>query len=198
MAMKVHHYEKAFLWFGALMLVVFLVALLFASVAMGIHLPGRVEQGVVDPADVRTIPPFDAPGVHRTGENAFQAVIISQAWAFQPREIRVPAGAEITFLSTSVDVIHGLHIEGSRINMMLIPGQVARNSYTFDEPGRHLMVCHEFCGAGHHLMAGEVVVVDPAEFEAEPTARAGPAEINPSAPAAVDGIAVTDTAGGDR
>lgn len=164
--MKVHHYEKAFLWFGALMLVVFLIALLFASVAMGIHLPGREEHGAIDPAQVRSIPPFDRPGVHRTGEKSFDAVIIGQAWAFQPREIRVPAGAEVTFLSTSVDVIHGIHIQGSRINMMLIPGQVARNSYTFQEPGTYLMVCHEFCGAGHHLMAGEVVVVDPADFEA--------------------------------
>ena len=44
------------------------------------------------------------------------------------------------------------------MNMMLIPGQVARNTYTFDEPGRYLLVCHEFCGSGHHLMSGEVIV----------------------------------------
>ena len=70
----------------------------------------------------------------------------------------MPAGAEVTFLATSTDVIHGIHIEDSRVNMMLIPGQIARNTYVFDEPGRYLMVCHEFCGSGHHIMSGEVIV----------------------------------------
>jgi heme/copper-type cytochrome/quinol oxidase subunit 2 len=27
------------------------------------------------------------------------------------------------------------------------------------------MVCHEYCGAGHHTMAGEVTVVPAGEFE---------------------------------
>jgi hypothetical protein len=35
--MKVHQYEKAFLWVGAVMLVLFLGALSFASLAMGIQ-----------------------------------------------------------------------------------------------------------------------------------------------------------------
>ena len=79
-------------------------------------------------------------------------------WSFTPNEIRIPAGSEVTFLATSVDVIHGIHIEGTRVNMMLIPGQIARNTYRFEEPGEHLMVCHEYCGAGHHLMYGRVIV----------------------------------------
>ena len=41
---------------------------------------------------------------------------------------------------------------------MLIPGQVSRATYTFREPGEHLLVCHEYCGAGHHLMFGKVTV----------------------------------------
>ncbi len=165
--MRIHHYEKGFLWFSGFMLVAFLVALFFASAMMGIHLPGAVAEGTIDPAQVRSIAPFDNPGVHRTGDHSYEAVVVAQAWAFQPREIRVPAGAEITFIATSVDVIHGFRIEGSFINMMLIPGQISRNTYTFDEPGTHLLLCHEFCGAGHHLMSGVVVVVDPAQFAAE-------------------------------
>ena len=154
--MKVHQYEKAFLWLGAAMLVVFGVTLIWTSVAMGIQLPGKHAQ--IDPAQVRQTPPFDQPGVREIAPGRYEAVIVAFAWAFQPREIRVPAGAEVTFLATSTDVIHGLHIEGTRVNMMLIPGQVARNTYTFRVPGRHLLLCHEFCGAGHHIMSGEVIV----------------------------------------
>lgn len=154
--MRVHTYEKAFLWLGAVMLVVFGITLVITSVAMGIHLPGRDQE--IDPAQVRQIPPFDEPGVRQVGENRYEVVLLGFAWRFQPSEIRIPAGSEVTFIATSTDVIHGVHVEGSRVNMMLIPGQVARNTYRFDEPGRYAMVCHEFCGLDHHNMAGEVIV----------------------------------------
>ena len=154
--MKVHVYEKAFLWVGAVLLVVFMGTLMYTTLAMGIHLPGAVQQ--VDPARVRTQPPFDNPGVRQTGEGTYEVVVLGQAWQFTPNEIRVPVGAEVTFLATSTDVIHGFEIAGTRLNMMLIPGQIAKNTYTFREPGEHLIVCHEYCGAGHHVMYGKVIV----------------------------------------
>lgn len=153
---RVHTYERAFLWLGAVMLVVFGITLVITSVAMGIHLPGRDQE--LDPTEVRQIPPFDEPGVRQVGENRYEVVLLGFAWRFQPAEIRIPAGSEVTFIATSTDVIHGLHVEDSRVNMMLIPGQVARNTYRFDEPGTYDMVCHEFCGIDHHNMAGEVIV----------------------------------------
>ena len=154
--MKVHSYERAFLVVGAVMLGVFGGALTYASVALGIHLPGAVSR--VDPATVRSTPPFDATGVRQTGPDRYEVVMLASAWQFQPAEIRVPAGAEVTFLATSTDVIHGVHVDDSRVNMMLIPGQVSRNTYTFEEPGEYLMVCHEYCGLNHHNMYGKVVV----------------------------------------
>ena len=66
--------------------------------------------------------------------------------------------AEITFTATSADVLHGFHVEGTRLNMMLIPGQVSRNTYTFQQPGEYVIICHEYCGLGHHTMFGKVVV----------------------------------------
>jgi cytochrome c oxidase subunit 2 len=44
----------------------------------------------VDPAQVRTLPPFDNPGVRQIGENQYEAVFLGSAWQFQPNEIRVP------------------------------------------------------------------------------------------------------------
>lgn len=154
--MRVHTYEKAFLWVGAVMLVLFLGALSYASLAMGIHLPGKVAQ--VDPAEVRSQPPFDTPGLRQVGENEYEAVVLGQIWSFQPSELRIPRGAKVTFISTSADVIHGLHIERTRVNVMLIPGQISKVAYTFDDPGEYLMICHEYCGSGHHLMYGKVIV----------------------------------------
>lgn len=167
---KVVVYEKAFLTLGAILLVFALIALIYASAAMGIQLPGRVAQ--LDPAALATTPPFDQPGVRQTGANAYEVVVIGRAWNFMPSEIRVPAGADLTFTATSADVLHGLHAEGTRLNMMLIPGQVSQNTYRFEEPGEYLLLCHEYCGLAHHTMYGRIVVV-PAGTSLE--APAGPA-----------------------
>lgn len=153
---KVHAYEKAFLVLSAAMLVVFLAALGYAAFGMGFRLPSR--GGTIDPAAVSRTPPFDAPGVREVAPGRWEAVLIGRAWGFTPAEIRVPAGEPVTIVATSTDVVHGLYIEGSRVNVMLLPGQITRLTTVFDEPGEHLMVCHEYCGVGHHGMAGRVVV----------------------------------------
>lgn len=162
--MKVHTYEKAFLWVGVIVLIACAGALAYASLGMGIHLPGA--SGRVDPARVYSTAPFNRPGVRLTAPNRYEVVMIGQAWAFNPPEVRVPAGAEVTFTATSVDIIHGLAVAGTRLNMMLIPGQISRNTIRFDEPGEHLIICHEYCGLGHHTMSGKVIV-EPARTSAE-------------------------------
>jgi cytochrome c oxidase subunit II len=148
--------EKVFLSLAGAMMLVFLVALFYSAFAMGMHLPDR--EGEINPSEVRSTPPFDNPGVHRVGGGEYEVVILGSAWSFQPSEVRVPVGASVTFIATATDVLHGLHVEGTRLNFMLIPGQIARMEYTFREPGEHLIICHEYCGAGHHLMYGRVIV----------------------------------------
>ena len=152
---KVHTYEQAFLILSGVMLVVFLVALGWSAFGMGIHLPSRA--GEIPPDEVMETPPFDEPGVHRVGPDEYEAVVVARAWGFVPAEIRVPVGKTITFKATSVDVIHGFNIEGTRVNLMLLPGQISELEYTFREPGEHLLICHEYCGVGHHAMVGRVI-----------------------------------------
>ena len=156
-------YEKAFLVACAVVLVVFLCALGYSSLAMGIHLPshnamihyaaGQKLRKVL----LRT-PPFDHPGVQEVAPGKFQAVMIGQTWAFTPDEIDVPVGADVSFVATSSDVIHGFFIVGTRVNMMLIPGQISEFDYRFTKPGEYLLICHEYCGRLHHTMSGKVVV----------------------------------------
>jgi cytochrome c oxidase subunit 2 len=56
-----------------------------------------------------------------------------------------------------VDIVHGFYVDGTRINLMLLPGQISQLEYTFRRPGEHLLICHEYCGAGHHAMVGRVI-----------------------------------------
>jgi len=154
--MRAHSYERVFLGLGAAMLAAFLGALLYATVAMGIHLPGPA--GTIDPAKVLQTPPFTSPGVRQIGPNHYEAVVVGFTWGFMPAEIRVPRGADITFTATSLDVIHGFDIAGTRINMMLIPGRISRNTYRFETAGEHLLICHEYCGIAHQTMQAKVIV----------------------------------------
>lgn len=154
--MKVHTYERAFLWLGAVVLVACLLALLYGSLALDIHLPSRI--GELDPQQIASTPPFDRPGVRQVGPNRYEAVIVGRIWSFTPARIEIPAGADVTFTMTSADVIHGFYIERTRVNMMMIPGQVAQNRYRFERPGEYAILCHEYCGVGHHTMQARVVV----------------------------------------
>ena len=155
MASRVHLYERAFLVLSALMLVVFLAALAYAAFEMGLHLPSRA--GEIAPDAVQRTPPFDEPGVRQVGPGRYEAVVLARAWGFTPAEIRVPVGSAVTFRATSIDVVHGFNIEGTRVNMMLLPGQISELTYTFHEPGEHLLICHEYCGVGHQAMFGKVI-----------------------------------------
>jgi cytochrome c oxidase subunit 2 len=154
--MKVHTYEKAFLSLGGVLMLACLGALLYAGTVAGVHLPGHVAR--VDPARVMQTPPFDRPGVRQTGPGQYEAVVIGLAFTFLPNQITIPRGSTVTFVATSRDVIHGFHIERTRVNVMLIPGQVSRVVHTFREPGEYLLICHEYCGTGHHGMSAKVIV----------------------------------------
>src|SRR5690554_5257345 len=144
--MKIETYEKAYLALGGVTLTAALLVLLYTSVGMDIHLPTRVAE--VDPATVRVTPPFDQPGVRQTGPGKYEAVVLGQLWALAPQQIRVPVGAEVTFTATSPDVIDGFLIAVTRVNMMLIPRQIPRHTYTFRRPGEYAVSCHEYCGLG--------------------------------------------------
>ncbi len=152
----VYLYELAWILPSIAIPVGMLVALMVSAFGAGIRLPG--DEGRVDPTKVAQTPPFDRPGVVELGPGRYEVHLVSQVWAFEPREVRVPAGSTVTFVSTSKDVVHGLFIPQVNVNVMLIPGRVTRTTARFDRPGEYLVLCHEYCGLAHHIMEGKVIV----------------------------------------
>jgi cytochrome c oxidase subunit 2 len=75
-----------------------------------------------------------------------------------PSEISVPAGSTVSFHVTSPDLLHGLVLERTNINVTVLPGKTASVTARFDEPGEYRFFCHEYCGLAHHVMFGKVVV----------------------------------------
>ncbi|SIO47183.1 cytochrome c oxidase subunit 2 [Bradyrhizobium erythrophlei] len=135
---------------------------------IGIH-QATMPQGRVETADPGTL--------HLSGEfiesNLGSAVeadgsvtvrAIGQQYSFTPQCVVVPLETPINFRATSADVVHGLLIEGTNINTMLVPGYVSVLPIRFKALGEHVMPCQEFCGIGHQGMWGKVKVVDKTEF----------------------------------
>jgi cytochrome c oxidase subunit II len=133
-----------------------LVAIVLTGFGMHITVPG--DEGIIDINAIDETEPFDEPGVFELEDDQFRVVIIASTFVFEPREISIPEGAEVEFVITSRDVLHGFHIEQTNANVMLVPGRVSRVEATFDEPGEYRFVCHEYCGAGHHIMYGSIIV----------------------------------------
>lgn len=154
--MLIERYEKIFMLFGGVFLACAVAALVYSTVGGHASLPEPA--GRIEPDEVRTTAPFDEPGVHETGDGTYEVVMIAQAWQWTPQEISLPAGAEVTFTVTSVDAIHGFLVPETQMNAMVIPGQITQVEHTFEEPGAYSIVCHEYCGIGHHTMGGRITI----------------------------------------
>ncbi|MCS6911363.1 MAG: cytochrome c oxidase subunit II [Anaerolineales bacterium] len=154
----IDRYEKIWIGFSIAMLAGLLIAVTVMAFGYGIQLP--VEFGRVDPKTVATpgVSPFGEPGLRELAPGKYDAYVLAQAWRFTPNEIRLKVGDTVTFYFTSTDVQHGVKITGTNINMMILPGQVSRLTHKFENAGEHVVICHEYCGAGHHTMFAKIIV----------------------------------------
>jgi cytochrome c oxidase subunit 2 len=153
--MNVHLYEKIWMWAAGGIIVAFVATVLITGIGGALQPPSHVE--TIDPTQVFKDPRFAHPGVTVDATGA-TVVAFGMMFGFTPAEIHVPAGKPVTFRMTSADVTHGFLIVGTNANTMLVPGYVSQFTTVFQQPGEYLIVCHEYCGLGHHLMAGKLIV----------------------------------------
>lgn len=155
-SLHLHPYERNWIIASIALLVIFVIAITVAALSRGIAVPSPVAR--VNPQTVDKEGPFANPGLRELAPGKYEAYIMSQIWSFNPREITVPAGSTVTFYVTSKDVQHGFHLDGTNINMQIIPGQVSKLTAKLDRPGEYNFICHEYCGLGHAAMYGKVIV----------------------------------------
>jgi cytochrome c oxidase subunit 2 len=148
------------------------IGILVLLMAMAAY--GGIHQAVMPQTVVETIDPRT---LHIGGEfaeanlgSALEADgtvtvrAIGQQYSFTPQCILVPADTAITIRATSADVLHGLMIEHTNVNAMLVPGYISTVTTRFPVPAQHAVPCHEFCGIGHEGMWGRLIVIPRAKF----------------------------------
>jgi cytochrome c oxidase subunit 2 len=150
--MKIDPFEKLAMFVGGGLLILFLLAVIYANFVWGIKIPT---------CEVNT-KPFTKGAVIKTGPKSYEVHVVAKMWYFDMGEnqsdITIPAGSKVTFFLTSGDVVHGFKVVNKDINMMAVPGVVGRLETTFNQPGEYLIVCHEYCGIGHDNMYGKIKV----------------------------------------
>jgi len=172
--MHVHRFEK--LWFGAslVLIVAFIGTIVYGAIGPGVAMVGddggTINAATVADGNFERTDNFRSPGVYESPDgNGVDVYIVARQYLFNPgtaQPIEVPRGEEVTFHVTSADVTHGFNLAGTNVNTMVIPGQVSQFDVTFDETGEYGIVCHEYCGSGHHTMAGQLHVVQQSQFDA--------------------------------
>jgi cytochrome c oxidase subunit 2 len=112
-----------------------------------------------------THPPDDTLNIYVVGKQWM--------WKFQHldgqreiNELHVPVGRNIRLIATSEDVIHDVFVPAFRVKADVIPGRYVTLWFRPTRAGRYHLFCAEYCGTKHSGMTGEVVVMEPAEYQA--------------------------------
>jgi cytochrome c oxidase subunit II len=94
-------------------------------------------------------------------------------WKFQHldgqreiNELHVPVGRAVKLIMTSEDVIHDVFGPAFRVKADVLPGRYTSIWFQATKPGRYHLFCAEYCGTRHSGMTGEVIVMEPAEYQA--------------------------------
>lgn len=73
-------------------------------------------------------------------------------------ELRVRAGRLYLLNVTADDVVHSFYIRELGIKYDAVPGFAYHIWLKVERPGVYNVLCAEYCGAGHYLMVGKIVV----------------------------------------
>lgn len=85
--------------------------------------------------------------------------LMARTFQFYPI-LRLKKGETYRLLVSSADMQHGLSIQPAGLNFQILPGYLSVIRLTPTEAGEFQIVCNEYCGLGHHLMTGKVIVTE--------------------------------------
>jgi cytochrome c oxidase subunit II len=111
----------------------------------------------------------------RPPDNATDIFVVGKQWMWKfqhlegQREINqlhVPVGRDIRLTMISQDVVHSFFIPAFRIKQDVLPARYTTIWFHSTKPGRYYLFCTQYCGTMHSGMIGEVVVMEPATYQA--------------------------------
>jgi len=85
------------------------------------------------------------------------AYLLARMWQFYP-VLKLKRNQTYRLHMGSVDLNHGLSLQPVNMNFQIVPGYDHVITVTPTQAGVFPIICNEFCGIGHHLMTGRIIV----------------------------------------
>jgi cytochrome c oxidase subunit 2 len=107
--------------------------------------------------------------------DATEVYVVAKQWMWklehsegqrEINELHVPVGRDVKLIMTSQDVIHSFFVPAFRMKQDVIPGRYTVAWFRATKPGRYHLFCTQYCGTQHSGMIGDIVVQEPAQYEA--------------------------------
>jgi cytochrome c oxidase subunit 2 len=112
--------------------------------------------------------------IMRPPDNALEVYVTGKQWMWHlqhpggQREINtlhIPVGRPVKLIMTSEDVLHDFFIPAFRVKMDAVPGKYTTLWFQATRPGSYHLFCALYCGTDHSRMIGQVIAMEPAEYE---------------------------------
>jgi cytochrome c oxidase subunit II len=110
----------------------------------------------------------------RPPDDALQVYVVGKQWMWKLQhlegrreinELHVPVGRSVKLTMTSEDVIHSFFVPAFRVKQDVVPGRYSTLWFEATKVGSYHLFCAEYCGTQHSGMIGQVVVMEPAEYQ---------------------------------
>lgn len=107
--------------------------------------------------------------------DATEVYVVAKQWMWklehaegqrEINELHVPVGRDVKLIMTSQDVIHSFFVPAFRVKQDVLPGRYTVLWFRATKPGTYHLFCAEYCGTQHSGMIGDIVVQEPAQYEA--------------------------------
>jgi cytochrome c oxidase subunit II len=107
--------------------------------------------------------------------SATEVYVVAKQWMWKLQheegqreinELHIPVGRDVKLIMTSQDVIHSFYVPAFRVKQDVLPGRYTNLWFHATRPGTYHLFCSQYCGSQHSGMIGQVVVLDPAQYEA--------------------------------
>jgi cytochrome c oxidase subunit 2 len=85
------------------------------------------------------------------------AYVVARMWSWNPI-LKLKKDQTYRVHLSSMDLNHGFSLQPLNMNFQVVPGYDHVLTLTPTSAGTFSIICNEFCGVGHHLMAGKIVV----------------------------------------
>src|SRR5437868_482775 len=113
-------------------------------------------------------------GFARPPANSMEVYGVGKQWmwkfqhiegAREINQLHVPVDRDVRVVLTSQDVIHDFAVPAFRLKGDVIPGRYTSVWFRATKTGTYRLFCDQYCGTLHSGMVGDVIVMNPADYQ---------------------------------